>query len=212
MVNAALVTLVACALVVTGLVVRRELFTPSAAAAGPKPVKVADWRSFAGAGQRMGPARAPLTIVEFADYQCPFCRETHRRLEELRKEHPAGVVVIHRHYPLASHPHARAAALASECAAEQGVFEEYQRALYSAQDSIGTTGWSDFARRSGVADQARFDQCVREEAFAARVDEDMAAGRKLGIRATPTLLVNEMKVEGTVPEELLRRYLPDARR
>ena len=212
LVNAALAILVACALVVTGLVVRRELFTPSAVAQSTKPVKVDDWRSYAVAGQRMGPREARLTIIEFADYQCPFCRETHKRLEQLRKDHPSDVAVIHRHYPLPTHPHARAAALASECAAEQGAFESYQGVVYASQDSIGVTSWAEYAKRAGVRDSARFETCLREETFAQRVDEDMAAGRRLGLRATPTLLVNDMKVEGAIPEELLRRYLDESGR
>jgi protein-disulfide isomerase len=195
--NAATAALVCCALVITGLAVRRELGSaPPAATPYTEQVRpVRDWRSYA-SGTRIGPAGAAVTIVEFSDFQCPYCRTMADRLRNLREAHPGKVALVYRHFPLSYHPHAHSAARASFCADRQGRFEAFHDALFAAQDSLDGTGWQRFAGIAGVPDAAGFDACLQGAASLEAVERDVAAGRKLGISGTPAIMVNGVLITG----------------
>lgn len=211
-VNAALVVLAFCAIVVTGLVVRREFASGAQLHEERRPVRVRDWQGYAAAGHRAGPAKATVTVVEFSDYQCPFCRELFSTLDAVRKEHSGEVAVIHRHYPLPGHAQARPAAVAAECAAEQQRFDEMQAALYSHQDSLGKVAWSTVAVRAGVRDSTAFAACMASGRYDSALARDIRDGDRLGVRATPTLLVNDRKMEGALTRESLEKLIDEARR
>jgi protein-disulfide isomerase len=146
--NTASVVLVVCALTVTGLLVRQQLFPPAAVAAVPV-TRVKDWQPLSQVGNVMGPRGARVTIVEFSDFQCPFCGQAAQALQGVRERYP-DVAIVYRHLPLEAHPHAFAAAVASECAAEQGAFQAFHDHLFAHQDSIGVTPWDSVAHRAGV--------------------------------------------------------------
>lgn len=203
-------TLVVCAVIVTALVVRRE-FIPSDAPADEAEVStlVPEWREYAATGHRAGPAGATLTIVEFSDFQCPFCRALAARLDSLRTEYPNDVAVVYRHFPLRGHPHAAAAALASECAGDQGSFWQMHDALFQDQDSIGSIPWTRFAAEAGVADSAAFSNCM-QQVDRPSLNADAAAGKRLRVDRTPTLLINERRGTGTPPLDTLRAYIQQA--
>jgi protein-disulfide isomerase len=208
--DGALVLLTLCALATTALVVRRELFA-SRPQAPERPVRISGWREFAREGHRMGPAGAPVTVVVFSDFQCPFCGTLMSRLNAVRQAHPQDVSVVYRHYPLSSHPHALAAARASDCAAAQGRFDAYHDALFAAQDSIGTTEWDRFAQTAGVPDLPRFRACAAETGPLASVARDTVAGERLRVSGTPTLLINDLRLQGAVPQDSLDAYVRRAR-
>ncbi len=204
--------LVLCALAITGLAVRRELM-PAASTAAHAPVRqVDDWASYAEGGHRTGPASASVTIVEFSDFQCPFCRMVAPRLDSLRQRSPVPVAIVYRHFPLDRHPYALAAARASECAADQGRFQEMHDALFREQGAIGQKAWSAYARDAGVPDSAAFARCVEGDGGAARIRRDVAAGNRLGVAATPTLLVNRYQIVGAPPVDTLLAYVVRAAR
>lgn len=205
--NAVTGVLVLCALTVIGLVVRRQ-FLPSAAEAAV--TEVEEWKPLALVGNRMGPAQPEVSVVEFSDFQCPYCARAHQELAEVRKKHP-GVAVVYRHLPLNGHAQAVPAAVASECAAEQGAFEAYSDLLFRNQDSIGVTGWDEFARRSGVRDVERFRACLTGDAARERVERDRAAATRLGARGTPTFVVNGKMFSGSVPPGGWDRWIEEAR-
>ena len=131
--TATTVVLTLCALVLTGILVRREFF-PGITATAPREVE--HWSQLASAGHTMGPANAPVRILEFSDFQCPYCARLQPTLQAIRAKYPDRVAVVYRHFPLADHPHAMQAALASECAAAQGRFERFHDILFAAPDSI----------------------------------------------------------------------------
>ena len=212
--NAAVTVLAACALVVTGLVVRRELFSqdPAVGVRAREITQVANWRDYAAAGHVMGSPAAPVTVVVFSDFQCPACRMLADSLRVLRRNHPGEVRVVYRHFPLQGHRFALAAARASECAAAQGRFEAFHDALFGRQQAIGEVPWGDFAKGAGVPDLARFDACVNETGDLPTVARDQAMGDKLGVNSTPTLLVNAARIEGARPLALLEKYTERARR
>lgn len=209
--NGAVSVMAMCALVITGLVVRREFFPGPAAAAQASPSKVQNPERYAATGNRIGPATAPLTIVEFSDFQCPYCRMYAETLQRVRQLHGENVSIVFRHYPIASiHPHATDAALASECAAAQQKFEAYHDVLFQNQDSIGSKRWSEFAIEAGVPDTARFAGCMRDRTYAQRIEADLRSAAELGVDATPTSIINGMKISGVVEEAVLLSMIEEA--
>lgn len=192
--NAVLGVMCVCALVVTSLAMRRSLFSATPIA---NHAKVKEWSSYGGVGHRSGGAQARVVIVDFADYECPYCRQAIFRLDSLINRYPLEVALVERHFPLEGlHPSAFAAAVAAECAHDQGKFVEFRNALYGAQDSIRTWDMAHFGRLAGIQDSAAFKRCLTSGGPASRVRADMAAGNRLGISGTPTILVNGVRIDG----------------
>jgi protein-disulfide isomerase len=186
-----------CAVIMTGIVVQREFF--ATARVPPLPVKrVADWEVVAASGTMLGSADAPLRIVLFSDFQCPYCADIRPELDQLRRAYPGQVALIYRHFPLQSiHPHALTAALAAECAAAQGRFEAFHDLLFQRQDSIGVTGWEQFAISAALPDLPEFGRCLSERRYESRIRRDMAEGERIGIDGTPALLFDGRLIAGT---------------
>jgi protein-disulfide isomerase len=202
--------LAVCALIVTALVVRREYWPASARAASaalpPKDVRDV-WPKLIGDGEALGDAAAPGTIVEFTDFQCPFCAAATSELREARRRLGPEVRVIIHHYPLTTiHPFALDAAAASECAGRQGRFEAYHDALFARQDSIGVKDWASFARTAGVADLGAFSRCVATGETRNAVQRDVLEGERLGVSGTPTFVVNGWLIRSSVTADTLVMY------
>ncbi|HEX8243101.1 MAG TPA: thioredoxin domain-containing protein [Longimicrobium sp.] len=211
--NLATAAMVACAFVVTTLLVRRELFAPPAAAGQPdlRPRRVGDWNGLLAAGQWMGRKDAPVRIVEFSDFQCPFCARTQPVVDAVRRRHPERVAVLYRHFPLdAIHPHARPAAAAAECAGAQGRFEPFAALLFAQQDSLGAKPWARFAAEAGVRDGAAFERCLRDPRTQAAVDRDARAATETGVQVTPTLVINGTAYAGALSEAELEKLVAEA--
>jgi predicted DsbA family dithiol-disulfide isomerase len=180
------------------------------------PTRVDDWRAYSKLGHRLGPADARVTITVFSDYECPACRRTFGVLHAVQLRYPRDVSVVIRHYPLGYHKEAFLAALSAECASAQGRFEEYSRVLFEAQNALPRNVWSRVAERAGVADTAAFFSCVAQRRYAPHVRRDEEAGRRLGVTATPTVLVNGWRLQEASTEanidSLVRRELADTTR
>ncbi len=206
--------LVACAVLVTAAVVKREFFPALAAAsqaASTAPRAVDNWAEINAAGKVLGPPDAPVRIIEFSDFQCPFCARYQETLRAVRARYPDQVAVVYRHFPLDEiHPHARAAALASECAGEQGRFEAYHDALFAWQDSIGVRAWDRFAADAAVPDAEAFRRCVADGRLMARVDRDAAVAERTRITVTPSLVIDGTLLPGVVSRAELERRIADA--
>lgn len=203
--DGAVAVLVICAVVVTALVVRRTFFTGTEAPDRSFRLRsVEDWRGYLEGGHRRGPGDAPVQIVVFSDFQCPFCRDLSRRLERLRGEYGREVAVVYRHFPLARHPRAREAAVGAECAARQGRFWAFHDRLFAQQDSIGQKPWRRFAREVGVEAVKPFVRCVSRRETETIVVRDSSTARRLGARGTPTLLINDQLYRGALPFEVLK--------
>jgi protein-disulfide isomerase len=204
--NGVALILVLCALSVTALVARREL------GARPTPsteiTHIDDWKSLASAGAVMGPVNAPVTIIEFSDFQCPYCARLQPRLQSAHAKYPGRFRVIYRHLPIASlHPFATQAAEVAECAGEQGRFAAMHDALYAAQAAIGQRPWKDFAVDAAVRDTDGFEKCLTSHRYAKRVASDVSTARALGIRGTPTLIINGRVLRGLPDSVELDRLL-----
>ena len=187
-VNAAALVAVACAVLSTGLLVRRELFLPQSGSA--EPVNVANWEKYLAGGRIVGDTLAPVKVLEFSDYQCPYCKRfTLESWPVVQKRYPAEVALVIRHWPLRQHKHAYAAARAAECAASQGVFESFHKTAFEQQDSIGVKPWASFAQEAGVRDATAFAACVSQTQTVSHIEADIDAARKIGANGTPALII-----------------------
>lgn len=201
------------ALSTTALVAHRRLAPLPPTPRFDQPQRVDEWQGFLREGSRIGPDNAPVTIVEWSDFQCEFCKVHAERLDRLRQANPAEIAILFRHYPITEqHPHAYNAALASECARDQGKFEQYRTLLFQDQERIGKTPWTDFARQAAVPDLEAFGRCISDRRHSGRVDADLKAGNEFGVPATPTILINGWKVVGASDEKDLAALVENARR
>jgi protein-disulfide isomerase len=196
------VTLVVCALITTGVVLRREFFVRPVANAlsEQKPIYIKDWRSHFAKGVRMGSEDARVQLVEFADFECPFCGTFHKNLKTLRERFPTQVALTFVHYPLPMHRFAIPAARVAECANDQGRLEAMYDQLFEGQDQFGLKPWDDYATAAGVPDIAAFDACIKKTDPIPRVEEGKALGAKLDVQGTPTIIINGWKL-GKPPTE-----------
>lgn len=208
-------TIVFCLVLGTATLVTRALYangrtTKSRAAESSAPTFVANWRDIAAVGQTQGSKNAPVSVVVFADYQCPGCAELHKLLRIAHDTLGDSLRVVTRHFPLSSHPHAMAAANAAECAAEQGRFREFEDVVYAKQDSIGIRNWQSFAAHAGVRDSSDFAQCVSRNRHAAEVTRDLKVARELKLEGTPVYLVNGASHFGAPSADELLKQLRSA--
>jgi protein-disulfide isomerase len=148
-----------------------------------------------------GAATAPVTIVEFTDFQCPSCAAMHPVLEEVLKTYGNQVRFVVRDFPLAMHANARKAAEAANAAHAQGKFFEYAALLFKRQDALDVPSLKKYASELGL-DRARFDAALDGETFAAEVRRDIADGEMYGIDSTPTIFVNGVLLKTLSAEDL----------
>lgn len=156
---------------------------------GP-PEFVAKWQDMLEHGIVIGDTSASVKVVEFADFECPFCRRFHNAYRESKALHGADLALIFIHYPLSTHRFAVPAARASECALAQGRFAEFVDVLFGKQDSLGLKPWSSYAHEAGVADSARFEACIANNEPMPRTEAGLRLGAEIDVRATPTVLIN----------------------
>jgi protein-disulfide isomerase len=152
----------------------------------------------AGKSPAKGPANAKVTVLEFSDFQCPYCKRGRDTMEELLKAYPNDVKVVFKHYPLPFHKEAEPAARASWAAQQQGKFWEYHDILFNNQDKLGSDFYLATARELKL-DEAKFKADMASEAAAKQVKEDADAGSKNGIQGTPGFFVNGVAVKGAYP-------------
>lgn len=190
--------LVAGALVVTGLVVYQHIFSSPAGSR-----RVEDWQSLAAEGHRIGSEDAPVSVVVFLDYQCPYCQESMATLDTIRQRYPNRVAVTFRHLPLPTHPQAAPAARAAECAAEQGRFETYHDLLFANRTRLRQVAWDSLAAVADVKDLGGFRSCMANGRPDYRIERDVEAARALGLRSVPTFIVNGRVFTGAPPTEML---------
>jgi protein-disulfide isomerase len=169
---------------------------------------VPNWQRLALNGQRIGRHAARVTIVEFSDFQCPFCALAEDSIQHIRRDFPEAVAIVYRHMPLtAIHPLALAAAEASECAAIQGHFQSFHDQVFAHQNQLGMRSWVSFAVAAEISDVAAFQNCVTEELMRPNVERDLAAGRAAGVTGTPTFFINGLRYQGVPTLERLRNMV-----
>jgi protein-disulfide isomerase len=150
----------------------------------------------------LGAASAPVTIVEFSDFQCPFCQRATPTLKQLRQAYGDKIRIVWKDFPLTQiHPQAFKAAEAARCAEEQGKFWEFHDRLFGNQQALQPDDLKKHAADLGL-DSAKFGSCLDSSKYAERVRDGVAAGTRLGVNSTPTVYVNGRVVQGAQPFEV----------
>jgi len=194
-------------LIQTGQLTRGDLafldaYSPStAAAATPLPQGEIDVTS--PDDPSIGSPDAKVTIVEFADFGCPYSRESSFVVRSLAQKYGDDVHFIYRDFPIVElHTDAEIAAEAGECADEQGKFWEYHDKLYLNQTDLSEDHLIDLARETNL-DVAAFTYCLKSGRYEKEVEEDMTAGVAAGVHGTPTFFINGNRIPGAIPENIL---------
>ena len=153
-----------------------------------------------------GSPAAPVTIVEFADFECPACKDSLPVLRQLRDLYKDQVRLVYRDFPLSGHPQARPAAEAAHCAHEQGKFWAYHDALFAQAPDLKPSDYMVLAERLGL-NPAEFTACLAGTRPKAAVVRDLAEAQGLGLSGTPTFFINGRYLAGFQSLEALRRHI-----
>jgi protein-disulfide isomerase len=158
----------------------------------------------------LGKESAPVTLVEFSDFQCPFCRAAAPTLKQVAEKFGDKVQIVYRQYPIPSlHPFAMKAAEASLCANEQGKFWQLHDAMFEDQKLLAVSDLKQTARRLGL-DGAKFDSCLDSGRYVEQVQNDLKEGRSIGVTGTPAMFVNGVGVDGgSVPFSVLEGVIKE---
>ena len=158
-------------------------------------------------GVAVGPENAPLTLVEFSDFECPHCGRAHVTLKDVLPRFANQIRFVFHHFPLSNecndampnrgHEHACAAAVAAVCAADAGRFGPFTNLLFANQTALDPEAIKRYAKDAGI-EPAAFDRCLASGDAAARVQSDVEAGKRAGVRSTPTFFINGRRIEGNL--------------
>ncbi|HEY3160505.1 MAG TPA: thioredoxin domain-containing protein [Vicinamibacterales bacterium] len=156
-----------------------------------------------------GKADAPVTVVEYSDFQCPFCLRVMPTLKQLRAKYGDRMRLVWKDFPLTQiHPQAFVAAQAGNCAREQGKFWELHDKMFGNQSALQPDALKKYAADAGL-DSAKFNQCLDTSKYEARVQDAIRAGGHLGIQSTPTVFVNGRPINGAQPIEVFQAVIDE---
>jgi protein-disulfide isomerase len=172
-----------------------------------KPAYAADWKDLLAGALWIGAPKAAVTIIEFGDFQCPYCATFHETVTRAIAKSNGAAALAYVHLPLPMHKHAPEAARAAECASHQGRFSEIATVMFANQNRIGATPFAEFADQAGVSDRARFRACMHSDSVAATFAAAQSASRKFTVGSTPTIFINGWRLPMPPDEALLGRYI-----
>jgi protein-disulfide isomerase len=155
-----------------------------------------------------GPINAPIEMIEFSDFQCPYCLRASPIVTQVLNAYGDRIRFVYRHYPLPNHPNAWPAAEASQCANEQGKFWPYHDKLFASEGRLSDADLRRSAAEVGV-DPAKFGACLDAHRFKADVDADIAAGDEAGVSGTPAFFINGRVLTGAQPFDAFKRVIDD---
>jgi protein-disulfide isomerase len=153
----------------------------------------------------IGPEDAPITIIEFSDFECPYCRRWHQNVfNRILEDYPDQVRIVYRDFPLKSiHPNAVPAAEAANCAREQGTFWEFSESLYSGEYDLSRDSYIVIAGNLDM-DTDAFEECIDSGRYTDEVEADYQFAGNLGVRSTPTFFLNGIPIVGAQPYEVFQ--------
>jgi protein-disulfide isomerase len=152
-------------------------------------------------GPSKGPASAPVTIVEFSDFECPFCVRAEPTVKALLAKYPDKIKLVYRDFPLPMHSHAPKAAEAAHCAGDQGKYWEMHERLFASNGKLEVSDLKAAARGVQGLDGAKFDKCLDSSEKAALVEKNKKAGEEAGVSGTPAFFINGRLISGAQPLE-----------
>src|SRR5262249_23608448 len=157
----------------------------------------------------LGPNNAPITIIEFSDFECPFCGGLFPTLKQIEKEYADKVRVVYRQFPLTTvHPHAEKAAEASLCALEQQHFWEFHDSMFSNQRELTV---DDLKKRAVdmKLDTGKFNECIDSGRQVAAIQKDVQEGSRAGVTGTPAMFINGRFLSGNQPYQAIKDVIED---
>jgi protein-disulfide isomerase len=146
-----------------------------------------------------GPDDAKVTVVEFSDFECPYCARAVGPVEEILKSYPDDVKVVFLHFPLSFHKQAMPAAIAAECAHQQGAFWKMHDTMFANQGSLADAQYGKWAEELGL-DGAKFEACSEDPTTKKKVEADMKMGEAAGVGGTPSFYINGVQYTKGVPD------------
>ncbi len=180
----------------------REVRARQNAGVSPAVATVEDWREVAFDSRALStptPQDGAVTVTVFSDFDCGYCEQFARTLRMLEVQYGDSVRIGFRNFPLVkSHPRALDAAVAAYCAGEQGAFVVYHDALFARSGAGERSSFSDLARSAGVRDAGEFEECRVRPSTKQAIDNDLRLAKRIGVRITPTVLVDHLLVPGNI--------------
>jgi protein-disulfide isomerase len=168
------------------------------------------WQALlAGEPPGFGVAGAKVAVVEFSDFQCPYCAQAAATVQRLKQDYGSRIRFVFRHFPLPFHPNARAAAQAAIAAQDQGKFWEYHDLLFGNQDALSSDALLAYARKLGL-DLDAFRTAAQGESSAHRVADDLRLGESVQIQGTPTLFIDKKRIEDPMDYEKVSKIVEEA--
>jgi protein-disulfide isomerase len=153
-----------------------------------------------------GSPDAPVIIVEFSDFQCPYCSRVNPAMEQIKTTYGDKVAIVFRDFPLPMHKEAPKAGEAAQCANDQGKFWEYHDKLFANQRALANENLKSYAAELGL-DAAAFDSCLDSGKYTAEVEEDKKAGAAVGVAGTPAFFVNGQFLNGARPFDAFKELI-----
>ena len=182
---------------------------PAAAPAGAQaPAEEPVQKVEIGSAPVKGPKNAPVTIVAFSDFECPFCSRVNPTLKQIEDTYKGKVKVAFKHQPLSFHPNAKPAAMAAMAANEQGKFWEYHDKLFANQRALDRASLERYAQELGL-NMPKFKAALDSNKYEAQVTADSQEGMRLGANGTPTFFINGRKLVGAVPFDSFKTIIDD---
>ena len=161
------------------------------------------------AGIASGPADAPITLVEFSDYQCPFCARSQETVERVLEKYGDKIRHVFMDFPIERiHPQAKPAAIAGRCAADQDKFREYHARLFENTRELTRENFDKWAKELGL-DAAAFSACLDSGKHTPQIEATLAAGQEAGVTGTPAFFVNGVMISGAQPFEVFEELIDE---
>ncbi len=155
-----------------------------------------------------GGKNAKVTLIEYSDFECPFCARHYETMNKIVKEYGDKIQIVYRHFPLSFHSNAEKAAEASECAAEQGKFWEMHDKIFEANlaGEMSVAKWKEVAKKLGL-NTSKFNDCLDSGKYASKISQQMNEGSAAGVEGTPATFVNGELVSGALPYDQFKQII-----
>ena len=156
-----------------------------------------------------GPADARVTMIEFGDFECPYCRQWYTSVYvRIQANYGSKIRFIFRDFPLPIHPEAQPAAVAANCAGEQGRYFDYFRLLYGDTRGLGSAMYQTYAQEVGL-DLSKFNSCIKSDRFNKEALLDMQDGERIGVSGVPAFFINGRLISGLQPYEIFQQTIEE---
>ncbi len=163
-----------------------------------KTISKQKWDELLDGGHTIGSKDAPVTLIEFSDFQCPYCGMFEKVLEQYRKDHPGQIRLIMYNYPLRQHPQAVTAAEAAECVSHMGDYPRFHNLLFKNQQKFPSQPFDSLAKLAGVTDLSALHGCMKDTTTINAIRQQIVMGNSVDLFQTPTIIINRAYYSGAL--------------